>query len=1020
MKHLSLLLSAIWFYFVLATPAEAAAIGALFTAAKGVFAAVTATKIGAFAVRALVALAASAYQRKKAAEKARNAGIEIKQTTKGGTAPQATVIGRALTGGHVVYRNSHGRKNRYYTMVVEVSDVPGVELYRLEIDREYCTLIDETDPDHVQYGKIIDEKRSKKGKPVAWVKYYDGSQQAADPMLVDIYGEDPDRPWTADHIGTGLAYLVFTFYRDADVFSGEPQAREELRNLPFYDPRLDSSVGGEGTHVWGDPSTYSETRNPVVMIYNILRGWALPCGAIWGGEYEAEDLPLSSWVAAMNACDATPEGSNRPRFRAGLEIRFSEEPAAIIEELLASCSAQFVDNGGTAYVQVAEPEPAIATITDGDVLVTSDEEYEPFPSSEAVFSSISVTHPSPGKFWEPTELPLIVNEAWEAEDGERRSGHIQLPAVFNEAQAQQIGDNMLKDARRWVRHKLSLRYSFYWLRPLMTLSWESAYNGYGSKLFEVTEVVHDMYTLSPAIALRERDPDDMAHVPELELPEAISAPVRMFRDARIVPEFAVAPFALSSNDQSRSAGAKASWNADELGNVSGIVIEGRLSGTETAIIKLTDAMPDAGELHISPLLPATNYEFRAIEVSEYSDVEWTDWVPVQTPDVGLSSEDLSDELWAQIDAAGEAAAGTLFGSIALALENDILTSLEGRVDGALEAARIDGAVQEQGLSLSASIEGVQADLTQNYVTAVSQASALASLETSLSAQIGAVSADLSQNYYTLAEVDSAIAAVQTTLQSQIGAVSASLSANYYTAAQTNSAISAQTSSLTTAVGNLTTTVNSVQSSVDGVRGTYGIEINNNGHIRGFGLISDLVDGNVVSQFTVVADEFRVVHSDGGALTTPFTVLGGQTFIKDALIGNAAVGTLQIAGNAVTVPKAQTFTSTRTGNGAWQQCNNMSFTMPQAGQITLTWHGSQFYVPTGTEPGIGVRFLVNGAVVASRITGNNGDTGLENDWPSYAYSASIGAGTHSFRVEWFGGNSNVRLKARTLIAMGTMR
>lgn len=99
---------------------------------------------------------------------------------------------------------------------------------------------------------------------------------------------------------------------------------------------------------------------------------------------------------------------------------------------------------------------------------------------------------------------------------------------------------------------------------------------------------------------------------------------------------------------------------------------------------------------------------------------------------------------------------------------------------------------------------------------------------------------------------------------------------------------------------------------------------------------------------------------------------------------------------------------------------MTFTLPESGRLTLNWTGAQYYSTTGTNPGLGVRFKIGGNVVSERITGNNGDSGLENDWLTYGYSDTLSAGTYTITVEWFGGNSNVKLRARTLIAMGTMR
>ena len=122
--------------------------------------------------------------------------------------------------------------------------------------------------------------------------------------------------------------------------------------------RKDCSVGGAGSHRWNDPATYEHSTNPAVMAYNILRGIDLPNGDVWGGEADVEDLPVSVWAAAMNECDIDvprAEGGTEPQYRAGFEVFLDQEPAAILDKLLAACSGEVVEDGGTRHVRVGPP-----------------------------------------------------------------------------------------------------------------------------------------------------------------------------------------------------------------------------------------------------------------------------------------------------------------------------------------------------------------------------------------------------------------------------------------------------------------------------------------------------------------------------------------------------------------------------------------------------------------------------------------------------------------------------------------
>jgi hypothetical protein len=116
------------------------------------------------------------------------------------------------------------------------------------------------------------------------------------------------------------------------------------------------------------------------------------------------------------------------------------------------------------------------------------------------------------------------------------------------------------------------------------------------------------------------------------------------------------------------------------------------------------------------------------------------------------------------------------------------------------------------------------------------------------------------------------------------------------------------------------------SAIEGLSGQYTIKIDNNGHVSGFGLASTPVNGVPYSVFAVVADRFVIADATGDNVT-PFQVIASPTYIngayvpagvymQNAFIHAAAIDTLRIAGNAVTVPAA--------GNGVYAASVTMSF------------------------------------------------------------------------------------------------
>lgn len=312
-------------------------------------------------------------------------------------------------------------------------------------------------------------------------------------------------------------------------------------------------------------------------------------------------------------------------------------------------------------------------------------------------------------------------------------------------------------------------------------------------------------------------------------------------------------------------------------------------------------------------------------------------------------------------------------------------------------------------------------------------------------QLDSVYAELDVSYYTIAETDMAISAVQTSLNSSIGAVSANLSANYYTRSSTDSAISAAFNSYTTIVNGNTANISSVTSSVNGIRATYGIKTNINGHVAGFGLISKLVDGLPVSDFIIADASFRIVNSSGAGNYTPFAVyptgrtIGGvfipagvhaqDLYVTNANIGNAqidtakikdlAVDTLKIAGNAVTVPVISYGFGTKVGDGEWQTLASVVVDMPVAGEnVALMWNISQGYSVGTPSWGFRLRKELLGGAISTLFSREGMNFG--NDYPSGTILAtSLPTGPSIFYLDWKGQNSNIQAEG-VLTGIGVAR
>ena len=575
--------------------------------------------------------------------KPREPGIRQTVTATGGTNPVSLVLGRYATGGYSACpAMSHGKvgktPNAYLTYVVDLSDIPGMTLDALILDGEVATIGTTA---HADYGLPIEGRFA----GYAWIKYYNGSQTAADPMLLAKYGSYPQRPWTADMIGRGLCYAILTFRLNRKIFTAFPAVRFVVSGIPLYDPRQDSMVGGSGAHRWGNAATYVPSSNPMVQAYNVMRGISLPDGTIWGGDASAPDLPLADWFAAMNACDvAVPlaGGGTEPKYRAGFEVTLSDEPAAILEELLKSCAGSLVDMGGVWKPRVGGAGLPVYVFSDADVIISRPQDYDPFHGIGSTYNGVTASFPDPNSLWESREAPPRYNAGYEADDGGRRLvASLSLPAVPYAVQVQRLQDALIKDERRMRRHGLTLPPSATVLEPMDSVAWTSARNGYLAKTFELSEVVDDLQRCLQSVGARECDPTDYnwSVGSEIAFPPVTAGIV--LPAAQEAEGFDLLAHTITdAGALDRRPALRLTWNGSEQDGVTAIEYEVRVAATAVVIKRGVITDVNAGELILAEgILASTAYEARMRPVVA-GPVVWTAWDAATTAAVELGSIDM--------------------------------------------------------------------------------------------------------------------------------------------------------------------------------------------------------------------------------------------------------------------------------------------------------------------------------------------------------------------------------------------
>jgi hypothetical protein len=612
---------------------------------------------------ALATTALSVALSSQAANDNRSGGVRTQSITAGDQMPQSFILGRYMTAGNLAAPEmSHGISGdtRYLTRVVDLGDIRYDALESLIINGEACTIATGSPPtltmsdgdgttaaiDSV-YGPTMSAPQQYTG--FVWCKFKDGSTTAVDGDLLATYGSYPERPWLSDMIGRGVPYAILTFrWRDSpQIWTGRPDVKFVVKGIRLYDPRLDTTAGGSGAHRYGTVGTHEWSENPVVMIYNILRGVQMIDGSVYGGGYGAADLPYTTWAAAMNACDVLISG--RKTYIAGYEVRIGtpdiggDVPLDVIDELLKACSGEIADVGGTILIRVGGPSMPVKFITDDDILRNLPQDLDPFPPLESTYNGVHATYPDPAELWAAKEAPPRYDATAQAEDGGQiLIGDVTLPAVPNKTQVQQLMRAWLKDVRRMRVHNISLPPEGLLINPLEVIDWTSTRNGYTGKDFEVAQVALDPRTLAATLSIREKNSGDYSWVVGNEIATTAPSAVKVVPAALVVDGWAVTAVSIpDAAGTSRRPGIRIAWTSPVPG-IETLKYEVRVTATAADVTNGTVDLVKGAKNISDGLVPSTSYQVRARYVTGKS-ASWTSWTTVTTPAVFANTIDIAGQ-----------------------------------------------------------------------------------------------------------------------------------------------------------------------------------------------------------------------------------------------------------------------------------------------------------------------------------------------------------------------------------------
>jgi len=558
-------------------------------------------------------LAASALRRQKAGKQSIT-GTRL-SVQYGGSRPREICAGTIAIAGQEIFKTAFGNDNENLIKIYLLSDFPIFAVNRVAINGEWCQLTGSNDAER---GHGVTGQSSRR---ISIKLFYGDLDQAASDYVMRMSGRwswvgSEVGAWTKDCRGAGLAYAVVTVAYNTDDMTSEPNFIFEVQGK-LYDPRLDSSVGGNGGQRWDDPRTWQWSNNPIVQAYNYERGFYLGDQLVIGKGMSAADLPLAEWKAAMDQCDETIGGETRYRsgfiFTADNGVTHADNLSPVLD----ACGGALVEMVEGDVPLVGVTQPVVYTITDDDLISDETHTWQAKRSRSELINSVYGSFNDPDKMWELNAYVPAEDENARAADGERHAVQLDFTAVYVGSQSARLAMAALRENRYQASAKVTLRPRWIKLKVGQWIRWQS--DLYGERIYRVVgrslNALAENGARNVVVNLQEVGPgiyDNNVDIPEGPANPIPIPPVRM----NFPENFAAAPLQGKEDGTNRLMPIVAlSWNDITDLTVNAVYIEYWQESEPDRRVHTTVFKPDRTTI-ISGLLGETWYIFRATVIAD--------------------------------------------------------------------------------------------------------------------------------------------------------------------------------------------------------------------------------------------------------------------------------------------------------------------------------------------------------------------------------------------------------------------
>lgn len=775
--------------------------------------------------------------------------------------PQAGIpyaIGRTWQSGNIIYRKAHTSPgkvpNDRQTMVVILSGGGPVEQIEAFYSDKAQVTFNSAGAATGNYANYM------------WQKTQLGATPEAAALSVSSGDGSPPPGWTAQHKLSGYAASILTLRWDSKgkIYpNGVPKPGWVGKWVKVYDPRLDSTYpGGSGSCRALQESTYVWSENPYLHALTWCLGRWANGKRVLGIGAPVEGIDVAAFVEGANIADANG-------WKAGGVEYSTDRKWDVLKRILQAGGGEPMPLGARISCRINTPRVSLGTVTAADVV--GEATVAATQSRRERFNAVIPRYRSEAHGWEFVAADKIVVPEHVAEDGGERCKEITYALVQQAKQAAELARYDIENAREFGPITLPLKPRWIGYKPGDCVTVDLPELGLNNQLVLILRRTLDPSTGIVTLICRSETAAKHAFAlgqtttppptPGVSGPPLVPVPS--------ASEWSVSATAISADGVSRPAlvisgaattadphsilfeyrEATGSWGADEgwiaagtaAGGATRQVIPGVLPGTAYEVaVSYVQFGQQGGRLKLGPVTTGGDTALdRATAAQDAAQAA------EQMAQDALAT---ADEIRDAIDEIGES---QLLPELAKPINDSLIRSI-------IDTAHNDRQVFEEGR-----VQAVHQSEIQKTATDLR---AEVTEREALGAKVDDHEALIISTRTALADETQARATAVTQLTARLDS-----------AGGPGVTVEQVLTTQADAIGTLS--------------GSYTVRVNNNGVSTGFGLISG---AGGTSEFAVLANRFVVADPANNANTAyPFQVVGGQVYIRKAMIQKIEAGDIEV-------------------------------------------------------------------------------------------------------------------------------